>query len=153
MIAPLASTLTGSSSRRSAGGDERHGALDVLDHGERRVGEDTERHERHPQQATERTRHVWSEHAAEAHRGDRHADAPSDVAGRVLDLGERAAELARRCDGGRLVRAGRRPAGPPVDLDPLRTTIDSRAGLSAAAPSVEIAASDVSGAPSSGWPD
>ena len=127
------------------GGDERRGALDVLDDGERRIGEDAERHERHAQQTPERARHVRAEHAAEAHGGDRHADAPADVVGRSprsrrgvrpnSHVGATAADSSGRVGA---------PRARPYTSIPLRTTIDSRARLSAAAPSVETAASDVS---------
>ena len=60
---------------------------------------------------------MWPEHAPEADGGDRDADPPPDVTGGDLDLGERPAELAGRSDRRRLVGAGRRAAGPAVDLD------------------------------------
>ena len=108
VIAPLAEHVDRLVEPALGGGDERRGALDVLDDGERRVGEHAERHDRHAQQAPERARDVRAEHAAEAHRGDGHADAPADVARPSLDVGERPTELARRGDGGRLVGACRR---------------------------------------------
>ena len=98
VIAPLAEHVDRLVEPALGGGDEGPGALDVLDDAEGRVGEHAERDDRHAQQPTERARHVRTEHAAEAHGGDRHADAPADVAGGALDLGERAPEVARRGD-------------------------------------------------------
>ena len=100
------------------GDDEGPGGVGVLDDGERRVGQHAERDRRLAQQAAERARDVRAEHGARADGADGDADAGADRVRRALDVGQLAAVPAGRVDGGVLVGAGGRAAGPAVDLDP-----------------------------------
>ena len=117
-MAPLATTLTGSSRRRCAAATKARADLDVLDDGERRIGEHAERDHRHAQQPPERARHVRTEHRAHADGTDSDADAPPD--GRRRSSRCRPASARSRSSGSTSASSSGRvgdAARPPVDLD------------------------------------
>ena len=148
VTAPGETTLTGPSTRAWRRGHDRRGRVLVVDHRERRVGQQADRDDREAQQPAERAGHVRPDDRCQPHGRDRDVGRRRRPAGRSAP--SRGASGRRRWSD----RAGRtrpggwpRPGGGRRRQMPDRTMTCSSDGHSAAAPSTPMAADVASSGP------
>ncbi len=117
VIAPEATTFTGSARPTRAAATMAQRGVVVLDDGERGIGESAERHPGLAQEASEGRWHVGTEHRCEADRSD--GDADVDPLSRRCARWRRrgASPVARGSDRSRLAGRVMRYGERPVDLD------------------------------------
>ena len=98
-------------------GDDGGGRVLVVDHRERRVGQQADGHDREAKQPAERAGHVRADDRCQPHGRERHLCGRRGLPPDLLGLEERATEGGGRIGWHGLVRAGRRTPAAAVDGD------------------------------------